>query len=42
MYADSDFTTDRLFALPPGECRIVLTQDGVGAVKGFVEVRKRV
>ena len=41
-YADSDFTTARLFMLPAGPCSIVFTQEGVGVVNAFVEVRKRV
>ena len=41
-YANSDFTTERLFALPPGKSRIVFRQDGGGPVNAFVEVRKRV
>lgn len=41
-YQDSDFTTERIFELPAGDSQIVFTQDGIGAVKAFVEVRKRV
>lgn len=41
-YQDSDFTTARLFMLPPGNCRIVFTQERVGTVNAFVEVKKRV
>lgn len=41
-YADSDFTTARLFMLPAGPCSVVFTQEGVGVVSAFVEVRKRV
>lgn len=41
-YQSSDFSTARLFMLPPGNCRIVFTQDGVGTVNAFVEVKKRV
>lgn len=41
-YGDSDFTTARLFMLPAGNCSVVFTQDGVGTVNAFVEVKKRV
>ena len=41
-YQNSDFTTERIFELPPGDCRIVFTQNGIGDVRAFVEVRKRV
>lgn len=41
-YGDSDFTTTRLFMLPAGQCSVVFTQDGVGVVDAFVEVKKRV
>lgn len=41
-YQNSDFSTERIFELPPGDCRIVFTQAGIGTVKAFVEVRKRV
>lgn len=41
-YGDSDFTTARLFMLPPGPCSVVFTQDGIGVVNAFVEVKKRV
>lgn len=41
-YADSDFTTARLFMLPAGPCSVVFTQEGAGVVSAFVEVRKRV
>lgn len=41
-YQDSDFATERIFELPAGDCQIVFTQEGIGAVKAFVEVRKRV
>lgn len=41
-YGDSDFTTARLFMLPAGQCSVVFTQDGVGVVDAFVEVKKRV
>lgn len=41
-YQNSDFTTERIFELPPGDCQIVFTQNGIGAVRAFVEVRKRV
>lgn len=41
-YGDSDFATARLFMLPAGKCSVVFTQDGVGVVDAFVEVKKRV
>lgn len=41
-YGDSDFLTERFFMLPPGDCRVVFTQDGPGTVTAFVEVKKRV
>lgn len=41
-YADSDFTTARLFMLPAGPCSVVFTQDGTGVVDAFVEVKARV
>lgn len=41
-YQNSDFSTERIFELPAGDSRIVFTQEGIGAVKAFVEVRKRV
>ena len=41
-YQDSDFSTERIFELPPGECRLVFAQGGLGNTKAFVEVRKRV
>lgn len=41
-YQLSDFTTERLFELPPGDCDLVFTQGGTGSTKAFVEVRKRV
>lgn len=41
-YGDSDFTTARLFMLPPGPCSVVFTQDGAGTVNAYMEVKKRV
>lgn len=41
-YGNSDFTTARIFMLPPGPCSMVFTQEGVGTVDAYVEVRKRV
>lgn len=41
-YQNSDFATERIFELPAGDCQIVFTQEGIGTVKAFVEVRKRV
>lgn len=41
-YGDSDFSTERFFMLPPGDCRVVFTQGGPGIVTAFVEVKKRV
>lgn len=41
-YADSDFTTARLFMLPAGPCSVVFTQDGTGVADAFVEVKARV
>lgn len=41
-YQDSDFSTERLFELPAGECQLVFTQSSASPVTAFVEVRKRV
>lgn len=41
-YANSDFTTERLFALPAGLCTIQVNDDGGAVASAFVEVRKRV
>ena len=39
-YANSDFETDRIINLPPGDSKIVFTQSGSGVVTAFVEVKK--
>ena len=41
-YANSDFTTERLFALPAGLCTIQVNDDSGAVASAFVEVRKRV
>lgn len=41
-YGDSDFTTERLFPLPPGESTVVFTDDYGAVTNAYVEVRKRV
>lgn len=41
-YANSDFTTDRIFDIPAGRSRITFTHEGSGFVKAFVEVKKLV
>lgn len=41
-YQDSDFTTERIFAIPSGDSRMVFAQDGLSIPNAFVEVRKRV
>lgn len=41
-YAQSDFTTERLFALPPGVSQLQVNDDNGPVTSAFVEVRKRV
>lgn len=41
-YGTSDFTTERFFELPPGQCSVQFAHDGAAAITGYVEVRRRV
>ena len=41
-YGASDFTTERFFELPPGQCSVQFAHDGAAAITGYVEVRRRV
>lgn len=42
LYGYSDFTTERIFQLPPGESVVVLTDDSLSVPTGWLEVKKRV
>lgn len=41
-YGVSDFTTERFWELPPGQCTVQFAHDGASAITGYVEVRRRV
>lgn len=41
-YSASDFTTERIFSLPPGRSRMTFRQDGSAPMNVYVEVRKSV
>ena len=42
LYGESDFSTERIFQLPPGQSSIILTDESVTIPTGWVEVKKRV
>lgn len=42
IYAQSDFSTERIFEIPAGKSRMVFSHDGTNAVTAFVEVKRRV
>ena len=41
-YPDSDFTTTRIFAIPPGDSTMIVSDDSVSAPVSWIEVKKRV
>jgi len=41
-YPDSDFTTERIFSIPPGTCKMLFSDDSVTAPVAWIEVKKRV
>lgn len=42
LYGMSDFTTQRIFTLPKGECTFIVLAQGIQAPKAFLEVYKHV